>query len=560
LTIKNTGTGTLSWYATPNQNWCHIAPASGMVSPGSNTVTTVSVDPPSNVGSYGCTITISGPNTTSGPQTAAVSYNVTAPLSATIGLSGYSFTFNGVINGSAPNGQTLTIRNSGQAALNWTAAANQTWCKTTPASGSLLPGASSNTTVSVNTPFGAGTFTCVINVSAPNTTNSPQAVNVTYGVSGTPKPIINVFPTSFPFQASSGGLAPSVQTMTLKNVGNANLNWTASVSQAWCHMAPSSGSLSPAASANISVSVDNPSNVGSFSCSITIYEVGNPSNSQQVPVTYRVDTAGVSNPAQVIAASPTCGIITVSWQAGRNATAYALYRSTTNNLPSAPYQSSLTNTSYVDTNVVLGTRYYYWVQSIGSTGGTPAEGNIFQGTAPSVCEANLTPSDKNLKAINDIIQPHNDCDYNKFQGAPQDKTLKDGDILTFDINLCNLTGSADATDVKITDSLLNLSMPVSGFNVTVDGKPFTYVTSSPQVGEYSYDPAKYELVLNIGTVAKESAKQITYEALVKTQNANFTGCVKCQSQTVISFKKETAQPLQEVDLYTPPIFYSVSKP
>ena len=560
LTISNTGTGDLNWYATANQTWCHIAPASGLVTPGSSTVTTVSVDAPSNIGTYGCTITVSGPNTSSGPQNADVVYNVTAPLSATIALSSNSYTFNAVVNGSAPIGQSLAIRNSGSAVLNWTAAANQTWCRAQPSSGTLLPGAAGNTTISVNAPFGAGTFNCVINISAGNTTNSPQPVNVIYGVSSTPQAIINLFPTSYPFLASLGGPAPSVQTMTLKNTGNANLNWSAAVSQSWCHVSPSSGTLGQGASTNLSVSVDNPSNVGTFNCSLAISQVGNSNNVQQAAVTYKVDTAGISNPSQVTASAVACSVITISWQPGRNATAYRLYKNTVNSLPAVPYADSLSSTSYVDTNVTMGAKYFYWVQSIGSTGATPADVNSFDGATPSACQADLSPSDKNLQAINGVSQPHDDCDYNQFQGAPQSKTLKNGDILTFNINLCNLKGSNDATAVIVTDNLLNLDSPPGGFNVMVNGQPLRYVSAAPQVGEYSYDNSKYELTFNIGIVPLGSAKQITYDAQVKTQLNNVTGCVKCQSITAISFKKDNTSQPQTIDLYTPPIFYSVSKP
>lgn len=560
LTIRNTGTGNLTWYATLNQSWCHISPSSGMVSPGSSAVATVTVDTPTNVGSFNCTAAVSGPNTTNGPQNSGLTYNVTLPLSATMVLSNTAFVFSAVVNGVAPSGQTLTIRNSGAAALNWSATANQTWCKVTPSSGSLLPGATTSATVSVAAPFGGGTYNCSINVSAPNTTNSPQAVSAAYNITSSPTAIISLSPPSFQFLASAGGGTPSPQILSVRNVGNANLNWSAAVSQSWCHLSPSSGSVIPGGSANVNVSVDRPSNVGTFGCSITVYETGNPTNGQQAAVSYKVDSSVVVNPSQVIAASVACGSVTVSWQPGRNAASYNLYRSTTNSLPSTIYAAGLSGTSYEDTNASLNTKYFYWVASVGATGGaTAASVNNSQGISPSPCEADLTPSDKNLNAINGVSQPHNGCDYNQFQGTPQDKTLKNGDILTFGINICNIKGTADATTITLKDKLLNLSSPPGGFNAMVDGQPLVFVTRTPQAGEYSYDTANFELDFNLGVVSKGLAKQITYDAQVKTQTNNAIGCVKCQSQTVISFKKDSTSPLQTIDLYTPPIFYSISK-
>ena len=560
LTVRNTGTGNLTWYATLNQAWCHISPSSGMVSPGSSAVATVTVDAPTNVGSFGCSVAVSGPNTTNGPQNSGLTYNVTVPLSATMVLSNTAFVFSAVVNGTAPSGQSLTIRNSGAAVLNWTATANQTWCRVSPASGSLLPGATANATVSVDAPFGGGAYNCGINVSAPNTTNSPQAVSATYNITSSPTAIVSLSPLTFQFLASAGGGTPSSQILSVRNVGNASLRWNSAINQSWCHISPSSGTVAQGGSASVNVSVDRPSNVGTFGCSITIFETGNPADSQQAAVTYKVDSSVVVNPSQVIAASVSCGSVTVSWQQGRNATSYNLYRNTINSMPGTVYAADVSATSYEDTNVNLSTKYFYWVASVGATGGaTPADVNSFQGVSPSPCEADLTPSDKNLNAINGVAQPHNGCDYNQFQGAPQDKTLKNGDILTFGINVCNIKGTADATLITLKDKLLNLSSPPNGFNAMVDGYPLTFVNRTPLVGEYSYDAVNFELDFNLGTVAKGLAKQITYDAQVKTQLNNATGCVKCQSQTVITFKKDTTSPFQTIDLYTPPIFYSVSK-
>ena len=176
-----------------------------------------------------------------------------------------------------------------------------------------------------------------------------------------------------------------------------------------------------------------------------------------------------------------------------------------------------------------------------------------------VCQADLSPSDKNLKDINGMPQPHSDCDYNVFQGAPTSKTLRDGDILTFNINLCNLKGTADATGVLVTDKLLNLSVPLAGFSAALDNQALVFVPNGPSPGQYAYDSSTQQLYFNVGTVAKGTARQITYNVQVKTATAN-TGCVRCQSQTTISYFKDMASKvLQTIDLYTPPIFYSVSK-
>jgi len=100
---------------------------------------------------------------------------------------------------------------------------------------------------------------------------------------------INLSPTSFTFSGVSGGLTPAGQTLNIANTGNAALNWTGSTNQGWCHLSSASGSIATGGNANITVSVDAPSNVGSFGCNITIYGDANTDNSPQTAlVVYNV--------------------------------------------------------------------------------------------------------------------------------------------------------------------------------------------------------------------------------------------------------------------------------
>ena len=79
MTIANTGTASLAWTGSTSQAWCHVSPASGVVNVGSNAIASISVDAPSNVGTFTCTVTVADPSASNSPQTATATYTVVSP-------------------------------------------------------------------------------------------------------------------------------------------------------------------------------------------------------------------------------------------------------------------------------------------------------------------------------------------------------------------------------------------------------------------------------------------------------------------------------------------------
>ena len=102
------------------------------------------------------------------------------------------------------------------------------------------------------------------------------------------KPTISLNPNSFIFSGVSGGSTPAGQTMTISNVGNAQLNWTGVTNQGWCHISAASGVLETGASQNVTVSVDAPSNVGNFNCTIAVSDPNATNDPQTASVVYTV--------------------------------------------------------------------------------------------------------------------------------------------------------------------------------------------------------------------------------------------------------------------------------
>lgn len=119
---------------------------------------------------------------------------------------------------------------------------------------------------------------------------------------------ISVSPNSLTFTAVSMGATPPAQNVTLANNGNASMQWSAITNQPWCHINPSSGTLNNGRTTGLSVSMNSPSNVGSFTCLIK-FESSNASNSGlTLSAVYNVSAAPVPTPTVVPTVPPTSGV------------------------------------------------------------------------------------------------------------------------------------------------------------------------------------------------------------------------------------------------------------
>ena len=92
------------------------------------------------------------------------------------------------------------------------------------------------------------------------------------------------------FDSTYGGAKPAGRNVAVGNTGSVTLNWTAaSTPGKWCHVSPTSGSVAPGSSGNITVTVDVLQNVGIFSdCGIRISDPNADNSPQDIGVTYTV--------------------------------------------------------------------------------------------------------------------------------------------------------------------------------------------------------------------------------------------------------------------------------
>jgi len=266
LTVQNSGGEAQNWSVgvTPGSqgNWLSVTPASGTAAVGESTTVTVNINSAIlNAGSYSATLIFTG-----GSQTTPipVSLTVTTPPAAAISVQATALTFQ-TTQGRDPIGQFLTITNTGNALLNWTASESgdgATFAPLSLYSGSLLP--QTHVTIEVNpsvSTYKAGTLATTITFadSDVGTTVASQKVPITVIIQS--QAAISASPSNFTLDTSGPGT--NVQVVTITNTGSAPLNWVSfihvdePVGGTWLAISATSGTLAPGASTTVTVTCSN---------------------------------------------------------------------------------------------------------------------------------------------------------------------------------------------------------------------------------------------------------------------------------------------------------------
>jgi len=183
-----------------------------------------------------CTISVTFKPTAAGARSAAVAVTdnaagspQTVPLSGTgtgtsaVSFSPTSLSFADTNVGSASAAQTITLKNTGAAALTISSIGETgnsgDFPETTTCGASLAAGASCTISVTFK-PTAAGARSAAV-VFTDNAPGSPHSVSLSG--TGTGTPAISFSPTSLSFAATNVGSASAVQTVTVKNTGAAAL-------------------------------------------------------------------------------------------------------------------------------------------------------------------------------------------------------------------------------------------------------------------------------------------------------------------------------------------------
>jgi mono/diheme cytochrome c family protein len=186
---------------------------------------------PTAAGARAASLTITH-NAAGGSSSVALSGTGNSTPQATIALSAASVNFGTLLTGSPSTVSTVTVSNSGQAALTFSSIAlgganagiitlGGSCAVGAPAA---LPAGASCTVTLQALPVTAGAFTASLTL-ASNASNG----NATLGVSGsatTPAPALTATPSAIAFGAQTIGAAAATQTVTLANTGNVAIGFT----------------------------------------------------------------------------------------------------------------------------------------------------------------------------------------------------------------------------------------------------------------------------------------------------------------------------------------------
>jgi len=270
--------------------------------------------------------------------------------------------------------QTVTLTNTGNAALNITSLAltgtNASDFAQTNTCGSSVA-AGSNCTISVTfTPAASGSRTASVSITD-NASGSPQAVSLSGTGTAT---VVSLSATSLAFANQSVGTTSTAQTLTLSNTGNAALSIT-SVALTGTNASDFAQSntcgSSLAAGANCTIVVMfTPSVAGTEAASLSIAD-----NCSGSPQTVSLSGAGTHDVILSWTASTTAGVV-----------GYNVYRGTTSG---GPYPTELNSapingTTYTDETVQAGQTYYYVVTAVASNDVTQsADSNQVSAPVPS---------------------------------------------------------------------------------------------------------------------------------------------------------------------------------
>ncbi|HEY6540036.1 MAG TPA: carboxypeptidase-like regulatory domain-containing protein, partial [Ktedonobacteraceae bacterium] len=278
LTLKNSGSGSITWSAGSDQPWLLVSPNQGTFSQRQTidvAAQTLNLKPGMHTG----TLTLSS-NVSTLPQTIKVTVTVKSPGSgAVLAPTPAVLSFTTTDGSQARPRQVLTLDNPGNQTLNWSlaitaslAASNQTaldhipgisnyWLSATPNIGSIPAHSSQQISVSVNSnSLLPGAYQGELLFSAPGAIDPTQTVVVSLTV----QPHCGLVTNSgnLTFTAVQGQPDPGNQSLGLNATAScpgAPINWKATLSSSynWLSATPTSGTLTGTTSEFVSIGANS---------------------------------------------------------------------------------------------------------------------------------------------------------------------------------------------------------------------------------------------------------------------------------------------------------------
>jgi hypothetical protein len=194
----------------------------------------------------------------------------------------------------------------------------------------------------------------------------------------TTKSHLSLSSVSVSFSAVSGDPAPATKNVILSNTGSGTSSWRASIPTdlPWCHMtpmeAPTAG-LVAGSSTTLTISMDQPSNAGTFSCPITITDINADNSPQSISVSYTVTPAPTPSATPSITSfsvsAKTATTVTIKWQTDQPTTGSIKYGLTKTGLSLEAQDTTLSTTHQLTlTGLSSKNTYYYQIMASNQNG------------------------------------------------------------------------------------------------------------------------------------------------------------------------------------------------
>jgi len=275
VAITNAGDGTFSWIASKDKGWLSIDPNNGE----SPATMTVSMDAHGLApGTYEGNVTVRATGAEDSVKTVSVTFVVQrAGLIVTPG----AITHGTNVNSDEAWTDQLSISNSGNGILVWTASDNRPWIIL----GTVAGTGSGTVPVTISSAgLSPGTYNGEIVITAPGAEGSPQRVEVTLNVF---EPGLSVTPGSVRDSAAVGSVTPVTKTLSVGNTGGGAITWTATNSQPWVSLSATAGAAPPAS--NVTVTL-NPAGLpqGTYRDTIVVSSPQATNDPVRIPVQFDV--------------------------------------------------------------------------------------------------------------------------------------------------------------------------------------------------------------------------------------------------------------------------------
>lgn len=238
FTVRNTGSGTLSWKIASSAAWVAPGVTTGTTTSETDTVTLTFSTTTLTQGSYTAQVSVTN-TTTQAVTSLPVTLTVAAPGPAlSVDATGLAVT---AFAGQSPAGLSITVRNAGSGTISYTASDSASWLTITPATGTST-GESDLLSVAFNTTsLAPGAYTATIAVAAPGATPSLRQIPVTLSVVMAPALQASI---EYVTVHASHLHAPPDQQFTLRNAAGGTRSYTIQSDAPWLVVSPSSGTSS----------------------------------------------------------------------------------------------------------------------------------------------------------------------------------------------------------------------------------------------------------------------------------------------------------------------------